>query len=326
MLISLLLVPPLIVAYLRLQRRRARLLALYSSQGLAPRPQLRARRRHLPPMLFLLSLIVLLVGLARPQALINLPRLEGTVILAFDVSGSMAADDLKPTRLEAAKAAARAFVARQPSTVQIGVVTFSDGGFATQAPTNDQAAILGAINRLSVQRGTALATGIQSALNAIAAQAGDDDQLTSEPPLTPLAAPAPLPPGVYTAAVVVLLTDGENNADPDPLALAQTAADRGVRIYPVGLASAAGATLQVDGFTVRTRLDEAVLQAIAARTGGAYYAAESLEQLPDIYGRITSQLLIKPQKIEITALLAGASIVLLLAGAGLSLAWFGRAP
>ena len=125
------------------------------------------RRRHIPPAFFLAGLTILLIALARPQMVVSLPRLEGTVILAFDVSGSMAADDLKPTRMEAAKAAAQAFVARQPPTVQIGVVSFSDSGFAVQAPTNEQETILAAINRLRPERGTSLAHGILTALNTI---------------------------------------------------------------------------------------------------------------------------------------------------------------
>ena len=125
-------------------------------------------RRHIPPALFLAGLTILIVALARPQTVVSLPRVEGTVILAFDVSGSMAADDMKPTRMEAAKAAARDFVQRQPPSVQIGVVAFSDNGFSVQVPTNDQDAILAAINRLTPQRGTSLANGIRASLNAIA--------------------------------------------------------------------------------------------------------------------------------------------------------------
>ena len=145
--------------------------ASYGSLGLvqeAAGRQLGARR-HIPPALFLAGLTILMVALARPQTVVSLPRVEGTVILAFDVSGSMAAEDLKPTRMEAAKAAARDFVQRQPRSVQIGVVAFSDSGFAVQAPTNDQEAILAAINRLTPQRGTSLGQGILASLNTIAA-------------------------------------------------------------------------------------------------------------------------------------------------------------
>src|SRR3990172_7727655 len=158
---------------------------------------------------------------ARPQTVVSLPRIEGTVILAFDVSGSMAADDMKPTRMEAAKAAARGFVQRQPASVQIGVVAFSDNGFAVQAPTNDQEAILASINRLTPQRGTSLANGILASLNTIAAGAGAPLQLSSNRSPTPT--PTPVPKGAYTSAVIVLLTDGENTVSPDPLAAAPAA-------------------------------------------------------------------------------------------------------
>src|SRR4051812_21455558 len=162
MLLLLLLIPLFGWVYLRMQRRRQRMLANYGSLGFVQNAVGRSRgiRRHIPPILFLLGLAILFVALARPQANVSVPHVEGTVILAFDVSGSMAADDLKPTRIDAAKAAAQDFVERQPSTVQIGVVSFSDNGFSVQVPTNNQADVLAAINRLSPQRGTSIANGI----------------------------------------------------------------------------------------------------------------------------------------------------------------------
>ena len=170
MLFSLILIPLLVVFYLRIQQRRRRLATHFSSlwqtngaQASPPR-----WRRHISPLFFLAGLSVLLLALARPQTVVSLPKVEGTVILAFDVSDSMAADDLKPTRLEAAKAAAREFIRKQPIGIQIGVVAFSDNGFSVQVPTNDQAAILAAIDRLEPTRGTALATGILASLNTIA--------------------------------------------------------------------------------------------------------------------------------------------------------------
>ena len=203
-----------------------------------PRGRQPGFRRHLPPALFLTGLTILVVSLARPQTVVNLPRIEGTVILAFDVSGSMAAEDLKPTRIEAAKAAARAFIDRQPSTVQIGVVAFSDGGFAVQPPTNEQADILAAIDRLTPQRGTSVGQGILASLNAIATDKGEGPLQYSNLAPTAVPSPTPVPKGTYTSAVIVLLSDGENNENPNPLAAALTAADRGVRIYTVGIGSA----------------------------------------------------------------------------------------
>ncbi len=147
----LLLVPFLAVLYLLLQRRRRQVLAGYGDFG---RPQAGSGsgpgvRRHVPPVLFMISLAVLTLAMARPQSTVNLPSVEGTVVLVFDVSGSMLADDIKPTRMEAARAAALSFVEKQPPTVQVGIVAFSDGGISVLPPTNEQADIIAAINRLS---------------------------------------------------------------------------------------------------------------------------------------------------------------------------------
>jgi Ca-activated chloride channel family protein len=328
MLLWLLSLPLFVVLYVRLQQRRRRFAANYGSVGLVQGALGRGLglRRHIPPALFLAGLTILIVGLARPQTVVSVPRLEGTVILAFDVSGSMAADDLKPTRMEAAKAAARDFVQRQPSSVQIGVVAFSDNGFTVQAPTNDQEAILATINRLTPQRGTSLAQGILASLKTIAAGNGPPPETYSNLLLTPTPTPPPVSKGTYTSAVIVLLTDGENNERPDPLAAAQTAADRGVRIYTVGLGSAAGTTLHVEGFTVHTQLDEAALQQISQLTGGAYYKAENEQDLRALYANLGSRLVIKPDKIEVTSIFAGASLLVLLIGGAFSLRWFSRLP
>lgn len=329
MLFLLFTVPILVLLYLLIQRRRRRLAAGYGSLGRMQAENGRgvSWRRHVPPAFFLLSLTALIVGLARPQAQVSLPRLEGTVILAFDVSGSMAADDIKPTRLEAAKAAAQEFVRAEPPTVQIGVVAFSDNGFSVQAPTNDQASILAAIQRLAPTRGTSLANGIYDALSVITA--------INSPPApryytaltpAPTPSPTPVPAGTYTPAVIILLTDGENNESPDPLAAAQAAADRGVRIHTIGLGSAAGTTVHVNGFTVHTQLDEATLQQISEITGGTYYNAGSAQDLHNIYRDLGRQLIVKPQVTEVTSLFAGLGILILLIGGGFSLLWFSRLP
>jgi len=253
---------------------------------------------------------------------------EGTVILAFDISGSMAADDLKPTRMEAAKVAARDFVQRQPSTVQIGVVGFSDNGFTVQAPTNNQYTILAAINRLTPQRGTSLGQGILASLKTIAVANAPPPapSLYSTMTPTPVPSPTPVPPGTFIPAAIVLLTDGDNNEAPNPLMAAQNAVDRGVRIYTVGIGSAAGTTLHVNGFTVHTKLDEETLQQIAQLTQGTYYNADNQQELRKIYDNLNPQLVIKPEKLEITSLFAGASIVMLLISGAFSLLWFSRVP
>lgn len=270
-----------------------------------------------------------MVALARPQAVVSLPKVEGTVILAFDISGSMAADDLKPTRMDAAKTAAHEFANRQPDTVKIGVVAFSDSGFSVQAPTNDQESIHASIDRLTPERGTSLAQGIVVSLNTIAEDMGLNGQ--QEVPVTgellaPGPTPVPVPQEDLTSAIIVLLTDGENNLNPDPLEAAVTAAESGVRIYTIGVGSTAGATVNIDGFSVHTQLDEQMLQQISDLSGGSYFQAENEEDLRTIYDEIDLQLVIKPEKMEVTSLFTGASVLILLVGGLFSLVWFSRMP
>jgi Ca-activated chloride channel family protein len=338
MLLFLVLIPLFGVVYLLVQQRRRRYAARFAPHNgwpLRNPGQGPGVRRHVPPALFLAGLTILLIALARPQTVVSLPRIEGTVILAFDVSGSMAADDLKPTRMEAAKAAAREFVERQPASVQIGIVAFSGSGFAVQPPTDDKEAILASINRLKPELGTSLAHGILASLNTLAGGGEGGSQQAQDP--NSEQPPAPTPslaetggdrPAIPAAdsAAIVLLTDGENTAPPDPVDAAQAAADSGVRIYTVGIGSAAGTTLQVNGFTVHTQLDEGMLQLIAEITGGAYYNAGNEEDLRTIYEELTPQLVIKPEKMEVTSIFAGASILVLLIGCAFSLLWFSRLP
>jgi len=324
MLLSLLLIPLFIGLYTRLQQRRRRFIENFSQFGHVQEPtgQPIGMRRHFPAFLFLAGLSILLISLARPQAVVSLPRVEGTVILAFDVSGSMAADDLQPTRMEAAKAAAREFVENQPSSILIGVVAFSDSGFSIQSPTNDKEAILAAINRLSPERGTSLANGIYSSLNVISPNSVE--VLSSDQSPSIQSTPTPLPQGTYVPAIIVLLTDGENNMNPDPLEAASAAVDRGVRIYTIGIGSPEGTTLEIDDFLVYTQLDEAMLLQISQITDGAYYNAQNEADLRTIYDRLEPQLVIKSEKIEMTSIFAGVSTFILLLGGALSLFWFGR--
>jgi Ca-activated chloride channel family protein len=326
MLFLLVLIPLLIALYLRLQQRRKRISADFGRMGWAQTGAGRdpGVRRHVPPALSLAGLTILIVALARPQALVSVPRVEGTVILAFDVSGSMSADDMEPTRMEAAKAAALDFVERQSVGVLIGVVSFSEGGFSIQPPTSNQDEITTAINRLTPQRGTSLGYGIYTALNAIAMSRGAEliptpGEGQEDEPQPPL-----FSDDVGDSAVIVLLTDGENTAPPDPYEAAGIAAEVGVRIYPIGIGSDAGTVLEVNGFTVHTRLDEGMLEQIADITNGAYFNATSQEDLQAIYDNLDSELVIKPEKAEVTSIFASASILILLAGGVLSLVWFGR--
>lgn len=326
MLLALIVLPLLIVLYLFVQRRRRRISARYGSLGLLQTAGGRkiGLRRHIPPVFFLIGLALLTTALARPQAVVSLPREEGTIILAFDVSGSMAADDLKPTRMEAAKVAAREFVKRQPPAVVLGVVSFSDGGLSVQAPTSDRDEVLAAIDRLTPARGTSLANGILASLTAIANK--DAPRYYSNRTPVPTVVPTPMPKGTYSPASIVLLTDGENTAPPNPNAAVQAASDRGVRIYTVGIGSATGATLKVEGFSVHTQLDEATLKQIAQRTDGAYFNAQNEQELQKIYENLGTQYVFKSERTEVTSLFSGAGLLVLLIGGVFSLLWFGRLP
>ena len=290
MLLTLLFVPLLVGLYFRLLQRRRQLVADLGPLGMVQNSSGRELAGTPPrcrPRFYLLGLTLLLFGLARPEMIVNLPRTEGTVILAFDVSNSMAADDLEPTRIDAAKTAARAFVENQPRTIRIGVVAFSNGGLVVQQPTNDQVDILATIDRLSPQGGTSLGQGIFTSLNAIAGEAIAIDEISLEEDTQSLDI------GYYPSAVVLLLTDGENTGPPDPLEIAQVAAEAGVRIYPVGIGSPEGAVVQIDGFNILTQLNETTLQEIASLTNGDYYHAEDEESLQEIYKNIDLQLTIR---------------------------------
>lgn len=277
-------------------------------------------RKHLPHAYLLCALGILFLGLARPEMTVTLPRTEGTVVLAFDVSNSMGADDIEPTRLEAAKEAARQLVERQPPAVRLGVVAFGGSSLIVQVPTDDRLAVLDAIDRLSTQGGTSLGAGLFSSLNAIAGRALSIDAEESE-----------LDPGQYriddfSSAVVLLFTDGENTEAPDPEEISQLAAEAGVRVYSIGIGSAQGATIEVDGFSIMTQLDEQMLKDVANITNGTYYRGEDRQALLDFYDQVDLQLTQRGQSMEVTSLAAGLSAVLFLIGGGLSLLWFGRVP
>jgi Ca-activated chloride channel family protein len=327
MLLSLLLIPAGIALYLllgRSRRRRARAFGMVRA-GQARRTD--KVRRVIPVALLTAGFVTLAVALARPQSVVGLPRFEGTVMLAFDVSGSMRATDFEPTRMDAAKEAARTFVDRQPDGIVIGVVAFSDSGFAVQEPTRDREEILAAIDRLAPERGTSLGQGILSSLTAIElAELGPDTNYYSNRSPEPRPEPTPVPPGTWSHAAVVLLTDGENNENPDPLEVADLAAERGVRIHTVGIGSPEGSVLELDGFRVHSRLNEPLLRQIADTTGGNYYAAADNRQLEQIYAGLDTRLVVRPEAIEVTSILIGAGVAMLVAGAAVSLLAQGRWP
>ena len=210
------------------------------------------------------------------------------------------------------------------------MVAFSDGGLVVQPPTGDQGAILETIDRLSPQGATSIAQGIFSALNAISGEAIAIDEALLDEALLDEAlleeGMVSVDIGRYPSSVIVLLTDGEDTEALDPLQIAQLAAQAGVRIYAIGIGSQEGTVLEVDGFKVLTQLNETTLQDIARLTNGVYFYAADEEALQEIYENIDLQLTVGGEKLEITALLAGISMLLLLIGGAISLLWFGRAP
>lgn len=319
MLLGVVAIPLVVLWYRRLLRDRAARRAALASLGLVAVASAPGWRRHLPPALLLVALLLLVTALARPEATVPQPRREGTVILAFDTSASMEAKDITPTRIDAAKAAARVFVQRQPSTVRVGVVAFSSSGLVTQEPTADQATVLAAIDRLTPSGGTALASGLQTALSTIVGR-----PVLVDAPSDPLEPKGP-DLGYHGSAAVILLTDGENTGGPDPLDVADIASGAGVHVYPIGLGSPQGTVLEIDGFQVATALDEPLLQEIASRTDGKYFAAADQQALASVYDSIDLAWTVANEHIELTAIFAGVAALLVLAGVGLSFVWFGRA-
>ena len=328
LLLALIAIPVGVAAYRLAERSRRRRAAAFGGLGLdtvASGPH--GFRRRLPGALLVAGFAILALALARPQGVISVPRFEGTIVLAFDVSGSMAATDFAPTRMEAAKAAAREFVARQPAGIVLGIVAFSDSGLAVQAPTSDHASILAAIGRLGPERGTSIGQGMLTSLQAIelALNPPDTTIYTSRtPPPTP--EPTPVPPGVFAPAAIVMLTDGENTTAPEPLEVAQLAAQRGVRIHAIGIGSPEGVTLEVNEFRVHTSLNEPLLRRIAELTGGTYQAAADAATLEQIYGSLDTRLVVAPETIELTSVALGLGILVLVVGGLTSLRWLGRLP
>ncbi|MEO8344796.1 MAG: VWA domain-containing protein [Betaproteobacteria bacterium] len=334
----LLLVPALAGFYLWLLRRKKKAALRYASlslirEALGPGQRF---RRHIPPLLFLLSLIVMLLAIARPSAVVTLPSQHETVILAMDVSGSMRATDVKPSRMVAAQEAARAFIAEQPKTTQIGIVSFAATASVVQSPTHSREDLLGAIERFSLQRGTAVGSGILVSLKTIfpdvefdlrsfnprgdAKRAAplDAERKADKPP------PKPVAPGSYTGAAIILLTDGQTTTGPDPIESARMAADRGVRVYTVGIGTQGGEIIGAEGWSMRVRLDEESLKTIANLTRAEYFYAGTAADLQKIYQNLNTRIFFEQKETEITALFAAAAAVLAFLSALLSMLWFNR--
>jgi Ca-activated chloride channel family protein len=337
MLWLLLIVPLLVAGYFYLLRRKQESALRYASLSMVKEALgVQRFRRHIPPLLFLFALIAMLVAIARPAAVVTLPSQHQTIILAMDVSGSMRAVDVQPNRISAAQAAAKAFVAEQPANVRIGVVSFAATASVVQTPTQNRDDIIGAIDRFQLQRGTAIGSGIIVSLATIFPDAGIDvssliygrsasrgmplDQAgkAEKPPFKPV------PPGSYTSAAIILLTDGQRTTGPDSMEAARMAADRGVRIFTVGIGTTKGETIGYEGWSMRVRLDEDTLKAIADVTRGQYFYAGTATDLKKVYESLNSRFLLEKKDMEISALFAAAAALTGLASALLSLLWFNR--
>ncbi|MGI5128658.1 vWA domain-containing protein [Pseudonocardia sp. CA-107938] len=319
-LLLLLAVPAAVWWYRQQLRARERRRAELAELGLVAAPTAGGRWRQLPAVLLAVGLVLLVAGLARPQARVPEPRREGTVILAFDTSASMTAPDQAPTRLAAAQALARQFVEQQPPTVLVGVVAFSSTGLVTQEATADRALVLAAIDRLTATGGTGMAGGLQAALSTIVgnpvsigstATGGIEQQ---GPDL-----------GFHGSSSIVLLTDGEDTGELDPLELADLLSSTGVKVYPVGLGTADGTVVDIDGFQIATALQERRLRDIADRTDGSYVAGSDPQALAALAKSVDLAWTVQPRRVELTAVAAALGGLALLGALLLSLHRTGRA-
>lgn len=342
----LLLLPLMVAAYVGMLRRKKKAALRYASlrlvrEALGPRP---GWRRHVPPLLFLLAMAAALLAAARPSAEVTLPSSRATLILAMDVSRSMQATDVEPNRLEAAQSAARSFIHDLPKNVRLGIVSFAGTAAVVQTPTENRDDMLAAIDRFQLQRATATGSGLLLALSMLFPDEAFDleaalfnSRFGMGPHPMPLdkrkaADPAkasgpkkePMKPGSYTGGVIILLSDGRRTTGPDPLDIAQMAADRGVRVYTVGFGTKDGASIDFEGYSFYVRLDEETLKAIAKMTGGEYFHAGTAQDLRKVYETLNARIALETRETEVSALFVAAAAALLVLGALLSLLWFHR--
>ncbi|HEX6529156.1 MAG TPA: VWA domain-containing protein [Burkholderiales bacterium] len=325
----LLALPLLLLTYIGVLRRRKKQAVRYASLSMVREAMGASRiKRHIPPALFFLSLAAMLLAIARPQATVTLPTQHETVILAMDISGSMRATDVEPNRLVAAQNAAKEFIADQPEHVRIGVVAFAGTATVAQAPTRNRDDVVAAIDRFQLQRATAIGSGIIVSLAALFPDQGIDvGELTyGNPKKNEKLAPATksVPPGSYASGVIILLTDGQRTTGPDSIMAAKMAAERGVRVYTVGVGTPEGKIIGFEGWSMRVRLDEETLKQIANITQGEYFYAGNAVDLKKVYQTLNAKLVMERKKTEVTALFAALAALLALVSAALSLAWFHR--
>jgi Ca-activated chloride channel family protein len=337
----LLAIPVLVAAYVYALRRRKRVALRYASLALVrdaigPGQWL---RRHLPALLLLLALSCALLGVARPTAVLILPSEHQTIVLAVDVSRSMRATDMKPSRIEAAQAAVKNFVENLPPRVRVGLVTFAGTAEVVQTPTQNRDDLIAAVDRFQLQRRTATGSGLLMSLSLLLPDSGIDleaevfDSAFSRRSGAMLRESlqksgrgnvAPVPPGSYTAGAIVLMSDGRRTSGPDPLMAARMAAERGVRVHTVGFGTKEGGLVEFDDMSVYMRFDEEALKAIAGITAAEYFHAGSAADLQKVYQNLSTKLALERTETEITAFFGAGAALFATAAALLSLLWFHR--
>jgi len=340
-LLLLLVVPALVGAYWLVLRRRKRHAIRYASvgivkQAMGPRQRF---RRHIPPLLFLVSLVAMVFAMASPTALITLPSSQQTVILAIDGSLSMGARDVDPNRLTAAQIAAKSFIEDHPRDVRIGIVSFGATASLVQPPTQNREELLAAIDRFQLQRGTATGSALYVALQTLFPDAGIDLESlvfngglsrdgargrSLDSPKAPKKEFKPMAPGSYTSGVIILLSDGRRTTGPDPLDAARLAAEHGVRVYTVGFGTAEGGQIGFERWSIYVRLDEETLKSIADITRGEYFYAGTAADLRKVYQNLNARLVLEKKDTEISFLFTAVAAAFLLAASALSVLWFNR--
>ena len=307
-----------LLAYLVAQRRRKRYVVRFTNLDLlenvvADSPRW---RRHIPAVLTLLALSALVVGMARPQVAVAVPRQEATVILAMDSSGSMTATDVQPDRMTAAREAASSFVDGLPNGFRVGVVSFSNEADVVVPPTADHDEALRGLSALRADNGTALGDAIARSVD-LGVTSLDEQLAAAKDSETPV--------------VVLLLSDGANTTgDYEPLEAAQKAVDAKVPVYTVALGTDEGTVQGPDGYggmrTIRVPPDPETLGKVAEMTGGKFFDAADQDSLKSVYDEIGSQVGVDEEQRELTVLFTAAGAALLLLGGALSMLWFGRIP
>jgi Ca-activated chloride channel family protein len=343
----LLLIPLLVVGYIRALRRKRTSVVRYSSLELI-RPALGPGhhiRRHIPPALLLCALTLVLLGTARPSARITLPADYLTLVLAMDVSRSMLAEDVPPSRIIAAQQAAKSFLQELPGHVRVAVVSFAGNAQLVQGVTDQKEALLAAIDGFQLQRGTATGSGLLVALNTLLPESAIDlesvlygaefkaGSLVAQGGLAgrsldqrsaPAASESPksVPVGSYTAGAVILLSDGRRTTGPDPVEVAKWAASKGVRVYTVAFGTPNGFIPGFEGFSFYAKVDEEALQKVAETTGAEFFRATNANDLAMIYQHLSSKFTLERRDTEISALMAALAGVFVLLAMGLSMRWF----